>query len=81
MASTKKKVAAKKRNEQQRKLLADVVAQRGSGRAVAEELKAAGYRCSQQSVDAWLKGHWPPRPATQDGLKKLYRIPTPWVRA
>ena len=79
--ATKKKKSAIKPNERQRKLLADVVEQRGSGRAVAEEMVAAGYRCSQQSIDAWLKGHWPPRPKTQEGLKTLYKIPTPWVRA
>lgn len=83
MATKKKKPTAKappKLNAQQRKLLAEVVEQKGSGRAVAEEMVAAGYRCSQQSIDAWLKGHWPPRPKAQEGLKTLYKIPTPWVR-
>ncbi len=84
MAAKKKRSAVKtapKLNERQRNLLAEVVEQKGSGRAVAEEMVAAGYRCSQQSIDAWLKGHWPPRPKAQEGLKTLYKIPTPWVRA
>lgn len=77
--ATKKSSAPKKRPSPQQKLLADIVAQKGSGRAVAEEIRAHGVRCSQQSVDAWIKGHWPPRPATQKALKELYKIPMPWV--
>lgn len=74
-----KKASAPKKPSPQQKLLAEIVAKKGSGRAVAEEITAAGARCSQQSVDAWVKGHWPPRPATQQIIKKLYKIPTPWV--
>jgi hypothetical protein len=59
-------------------LLAAVVEEKGSERAVAEELTSAGAKCSQQSVNAWIKGLWPPRPATQGVLKKLYRISGPW---
>ena len=77
--ATKKKPLANKVTDQQR-LLADVIKQKGSARAVADEMKTAGFKSSQQSVDAWAKGHWPPRPATQAALKKLYRIPTPWGR-
>ncbi len=62
-------------------LLAEIVKQKGSARAVADEMKAAGHKSSQQSVDAWVKGLWPPRPATQDALKALYKIPVPWSRA
>jgi hypothetical protein len=59
-------------------MLAAVVKRKGSERIVAEELKAAGVKCSQQSVSAWIKNHWPPRPATQQALKRLYRIPATW---
>ena len=76
-----KKKSAPKKPAPQQKLLAEIVKERGSARAVADEMKAAGHKSSQQSVDAWVKGLWPPRPATQDALKKLYKIPTPWVRA
>ena len=79
MATRKKGTAPKDHTPQQ--LLAEVVKSKGSARAVADELSAAGIKCSQQSVDAWVKGHWPPRPATQQALKKLYRIPVPWARA
>lgn len=85
MASTKKKRAprttilvVKTRRSHQQKLLAAVVEEKGSARAVADEMKAAGYKCSQQSVDAWVKGHWPPRPATQKALNTMYKIPMPW---
>jgi len=61
-----------------RELLADVVKRKGSERVVAEEVRTQGVKCSQQSVSAWLKGEWPPRPATQAALKKLYRIPATW---
>lgn len=88
MASIKKKratkapaTAAKPQINRQQKLLADVVQEKGSARAVADEMKAAGHKSSQQSVDAWVKGHWPPRPATQAALKALYKIPMPWRRA
>ena len=88
MASTKKKRApktiilvAKTRRSHQQKLLADVVTEKGSARAVADEMKAAGHKCSQQSVDAWVRGLWPPRPATQQALKALYKIPMPWGSA
>jgi hypothetical protein len=76
-----KKTGAKKRASKQQKLLADVIKEKGSARAVADEMKAAGHKSSQQSVDAWVKGLWPPRPATQDALRKLYQIPAPWGRA
>lgn len=79
MASKKKGAVPKPLTHQQQ--LAEVIKQKGSARAVADEMKAAGHKSSQQSVDAWAKGYWPPRPATQAALKKLYRIPTPWVRA
>lgn len=61
-----------------RKLLAAVVKSKGSERVVAEELKAAGVKCSQQAVSAWIKGAWPPRSATQAALKTLYGIPATW---
>ncbi len=59
-------------------LLADVVKRKGSARVVAEEVKAKGVKCSQQAVSAWVKGAWPPRPATQEVLKRLYKIPATW---
>lgn len=76
-----KKTGGSKKTPTPQQLLAEVVKEKGSARAVADEMKAAGYRSSQQSVDAWVKGLWPPRPATQDALKKLYKIPAPWSRA
>lgn len=75
-----KKTGSKKKPTTPQQLLAEVVKEKGSARAVADEMRAAGYKSSQQSVDAWVKGHWPPRPATQDALKKLYKIPAPWSR-
>ncbi len=59
-------------------LLADVVKRKGSARVVADEIEATGLKCSQQAVSAWIKGHWPPRPATQEALKRLYKIPATW---
>ncbi len=59
-------------------LLADVVKRKGSERIVAEEIKAEGVKCSQQAVSAWIKGAWPPRPATQEVMKRLYKIPATW---
>lgn len=79
--ATKKTGAKKKSATKQQKLLAEVIKAKGSARAVADEMRAAGHKSSQQSVDAWAKGLWPPRPATQDALKKLYQIPSPWGRA
>ncbi len=61
-----------------RELLAAVAKRKGSERVVAEEIKATGLKCSQQAVSAWIKGKWPPRPATQEALKRLYRIPATW---
>lgn len=63
---------AKKKSQQQ--LLAHVVMLKGSERAVSKELG-----CSQQSVSAWIKCEWTPRPAMQRKLKELYKIPMPWV--
>ena len=63
---------AKKKSQQQ--LLAEVVALKGSERVISEELG-----CSQQSVSAWIKGEWTPRPVMQRKLKALYKIPMPWV--
>ncbi len=61
-----------------REILAEVVKKKGSARVVADELRNAGVKCSQQSVSAWTKGLWPPRPATQGVLKRLYKIPATW---
>lgn len=77
--ANKKKAVTKELTPQQ--LLAEVVKEKGSARAVADEMKAAGFKSSQQSVDAWVRGLWPPRPATQQALKKLYKIPATWERA
>ena len=73
---TKKKTIRKTKSPQHR--LAEIVKEKGSERAVAEELRAAGVKCSQQAVSAWIKKHWPPRPATQVALKTLYGIPMRW---
>jgi hypothetical protein len=82
MASRKteklKPAVRSQRFKEHRRLLANVVKAKGSGRVVAEELTAQGVKCSQQSVSAWLKGEWPPRPATQAVLKRLYNIPATW---
>lgn len=74
---TKKKTQVRRvKSPQQR--LAEVVKEKGSERIVAEELRKAGVKCSQQSINAWIKKHWPPRPATQAALKALYGIPARW---
>ncbi len=64
----------RKREKSQQQQLAEVVKRKGSGRVVAEELG-----CSQQSVSAWAKGIGLPRSAAQTKMRKLYRIPTPWI--
>lgn len=76
MATTKK--SAPKPVSKHRKMLAAVVKTKGSERAVAAEINAQGLKCSQQAVSAWVKGLWPPRPATQAALKTLYGIPATW---
>jgi len=59
-------------------MLAAIVKTKGSERIVAEEISAHGVKCSQQAVSAWIKGAWPPRPATQQVLQNLYKIPATW---
>jgi len=51
------------------KQLAAVVRSKGSGAAVAKEL-----RCSQQSVSAWMTGVSTPRPRMQRKIQKRYGI-------
>lgn len=63
-----------KREKSHQQRLAEVIKSKGSGRAVAEEVG-----CSQQSVSAWAKGVGLPRARAQAKMRKLYRIPTPWV--
>ncbi len=58
----------------QQALLVAVVKNKGSGARVAKEL-----RCSQQSVSAWARGTWLPRPDVQKRMLKRYGIPMPWV--
>ena len=77
MATTKKRTTAKPLSKH-RKMLAAVVKEKGSERVVAAEINAQGVKCSQQAVSAWVKGLWPPRPATQAALKALYGIPATW---
>ncbi len=77
---TKKKPRVRKPKSPQERL-AEVVKEKGSARVVAEEIRATGVKCSQQAVSAWIKNHWPPRPATQAALKDLYGIPARWSEA
>lgn len=69
----KKKIKKKPKTHQQ--LLADVVKSEGSEEQVAKKLD-----CSQQSVNAWIKGSWLPRMAVQKRMKEIYKIPIPWKK-
>lgn len=67
------KTKGRGRPKPQQQCLAEVVSKKGSGRAVAQELK-----CSQQSVSAWARYVSLPRRGMQAKMKKRYGIPTPW---
>jgi len=68
------KKAVVKKPPTQQQLLAVVVRDKGGGKKVAKEL-----RSSQQSVSAWVMGHWLPRADMQRKMLKRYGIPLPWV--
>ncbi len=70
----KKKSEKKAKTHQQ--LLAAVVENEGSEERVAKKIG-----CSQQSINAWIKGSWLPRMAVQKKMKELYKIPVPWKKA
>lgn len=63
-----------KRSKPPQQLLAEVIASKGSGQAVARELRP----CSQQSVSAWVRYVSLPRARVQAQMQKLYGIPMPW---
>ena len=63
----------RRRPKPQQQLLAEVIQQKGSGRAVGKELQ-----CSQQSVSAWACYVSLPRKRMQEKMEKRYGIPTPW---
>ena len=65
---------SRRRPKPNQQLLAEIVRQMGSGRAVARKLK-----CSQQSVSAWALGTTLPRSGMQKKMQKLLGIPVPWV--
>lgn len=71
-----KKKTEKKSPKTHQQLLAAVVEIEGSEERVAKRLE-----CSQQSVNAWIKGSWLPRMAVQKRMKEIYKIPLPWKKA
>lgn len=65
---------SRRRPKPNQQMLAEIIKQMGSGRAVAKKLK-----CSQQSVSAWALGTTLPRWGMQKKMLKLLGIPVPWV--
>jgi len=73
-----RKKKARKSPSKQARALTKVIELAGSGRAVADQIRTTGVKCSQQSVSAWAGGDWVPRLRIQQKLQELYGIPMPW---